>query len=1092
MSEQQRIKAAFEAALDCPAENRERLLEQLCAGDAAIRAEVEALLHAHAEAEGFLAGSPLSELTGLAIESNGAPSIDYAGRRIGAYELQREIGQGGMATVYLAERMDGEYRQQVALKLVSPHGEMAEITRRFKRERQILASLDHPNIARLLDGGTTEDGRPYLVMEYIAGQPITRHCRERNLPLAERLRLFQTVCAAVAYAHRNLVVHRDIKPGNILVTTSAVGPPSGGNAGTVKLLDFGIAKLLAPDLGEQKTITGLRPLTPNYASPEQLREETITTATDVYSLGVLLYELLTGAHPHDLKDRPLHEVIRLVCEEDPPPPSTRNPQLRGDLDNIVLLALRKDPRQRYQTVEQFSEDISRFLAGKTVNARPATLFYRTGKFARRNKTGVAVTATVLILLLAGLFFTLRQNRQQRYQLYAAAMRQAGQAWTEGNLVQMDALLETNRPGTGSDEWRGFEWFVLWKLLHMEKLTLRDQMGVPAAVFTASSKTLLTGRGDGRIEEWDAQSGRWLGLFATLPDGVFQMRFFANGTKLIVNCGNQGRLSIWDYTSRRKLIELPPVSSIYTDHRFFKLSPDETKMVTSSYELPIQVWDTTTGQLLQSFTAPAGFEIPPAGPAIYAPDGRLLCLVKKAKQFALWDLNANRAVVRFDPQSDNPEALIPFDPIGHFFSPDGERYYLATQDFKIRAWDFKRGGGPLHIFAGHEDQVEPPVLSQDGKLMASGSDDRTLRLWETQTGALLVTVKNAGQTFAPVFSADDKYLAAVSVRAAQTKVWEVAALLATPQILKRVQTSALSPDGKAMLTEDRQQVPIYRRWITEPVLRELPTGRNLLAYKFGDYYGCAEADCARFSADGKLLAIRRDVEQAKLVDIVILEAATGKVLTKVAGHTGYVFALGFSPDGKTFATGGWQDKLIKLWDTATWRERATLRGHTVSITSLEFSPDSKQLVSSGYEAVRVWDAALGNELLTLRGHRWRITKARLSPDGRMLASASADFTIKLWDATTGYELRTLTGHANSVYDIAFSPDGKRLASGSDDHTVRLWDVQTGTELTALRGHTGKVWRIFFTPDGKTLISSGEDGTRIWQTATEEEVRNRSSQ
>ena len=195
------------------------------------------------------------------------------------------------------------------------------------------------------------------------------------------------------------------------------------------------------------------------------------------------------------------------------------------------------------------------------------------------------------------------------------MRQAGQDWAEGNLVEMDALLEAHRPGTSSDEWRGFEWFALWKLLHPEKLMLRNQIATPTVVFTADGKAILTGHGNGRIEKWDMQSGQRLELFATVPDNVFQMRFFNQGTKLIVNCGSQGRLSIWDYASRRKLAELPPISSLFTDHRFFKLSPDETKLVTSSYDLPIQVWDTTTGQLMKSYPAPAGFEIPPAGPAI---------------------------------------------------------------------------------------------------------------------------------------------------------------------------------------------------------------------------------------------------------------------------------------------------------------------------------------------------------------------------------------------------------------------------------------------------------------------------------------------
>ena len=374
--QKQQIKETFESVLDRPPDERERLLSQLCANDAVVRAEVEELLRAHTEADGFLAGSPFSELL---LQSNVAPPFDFAGRRIGVYELRREIGHGGMATVYLAERMDGEYRQQVALKLVSPHGDLSEITRRFKRERQILAALDHPNIARLLDGGTTAEGWPYLVMEYIAGVPITQHCRVRNLALADRLRLFQTVCAAVAYAHRNLVIHRDIKPSNILVTED----------GAVKLLDFGIAKLLAPDAaGEaQPTITGLRPMTPEYASPEQMREETITTATDVYSLGVLLYELLTGAHPHDLKDRPLHEITRIVCEEDPPPPGVRVSQLRGDLDNITLMAPTQRPSPALpnrRTTQRRHQSLS---AGQNCQCSPgdAVLPHRQIRAAKQNK-----------------------------------------------------------------------------------------------------------------------------------------------------------------------------------------------------------------------------------------------------------------------------------------------------------------------------------------------------------------------------------------------------------------------------------------------------------------------------------------------------------------------------------------------------------------------------------------------------------------------------------------------------------------------------------------------------------------------------------
>jgi WD40 repeat protein len=646
---------------------------------------------------------------------------------------------------------------------------------------------------------------------------------------------------------------------------------------------------------------------------------------------------------------------------------------------------------------------------------------------------------------------------------------------------MDELLERHRPGNViDDEWRGFEWFALWKLLHTEKFTLRHQVSTPTVVYTPDGRTLLTGNHHGVIEKWDARSGQALGQFATYPPGVYQLRFFKAGTRLIVSSGVNGYLSIWDYPNQRKLLELPPLSPDYSLFRFFALSPDETKLVTSVSGLPFQIWDTTTGQLLDTCAVPADFGIPPAGPAIYTPSGRPLCLVRKGKHFELWDLLARRSVVQLDPQSGDPRASLPFDPVGHIFSPDGKLYYLPTEDFRIRVWDFKRGGKPLHILAEHQDHVEIPALSHDGKLLASGSDDRTLRLWDMQTGKLLVTVKNESQTFSPIFSSDDKSLAAVNMRALRTKVWDVQRLLSAPQALDGIQTLELSTDGK-MLTYDDS---------AGPVLRDLQTGRKLLALDKATSLPCIRFDCVKFSADGNLIAIRRDLQQDDRGDVVIMETATGKVLAQLGEHTGYISAVDFSPDGKTFATGGFSDGLIKLWDTATWRVRTTPHGHVGIITSLDFSPDGSRLASSGRDiSVKVWDVADGKELFALRGHRFWVVKTRFSPDGKMLASADLDFTIKLWDASTGRHLRTLTGHANSVNCLAFSPDGSRLASAGDDRAVRVWDVKTGEQLTALHGHNDKVWQVFFTRDGRTLISSSEKETRLWRAATEEEARAR---
>lgn len=422
----QHIQNLFHAALDQAPNERATFLEEACAGDRALRSEIESLLASSEEVGSFIEGA----IQGVAESVTGDQAA--AGRRIGPYQLIREIGRGGMGAVYLAERADDQYRKQVAVKLVKGDMGTDEILRRFRHERQILANLDHPNIARLLDGDTTEEGLPYFVMEHVAGQPIDQYCDARKLSIIDRLNLFRNVCSAVHYAHQNLVVHRDLKPSNILVTAD----------GVPKLLDFGIAKMLHPE-PEASTLTataiGQRPMTPDYASPEQVRGEPITTATDVYSLGVLLYELLTGHRPYHFKNRLPQEVERVISEVEPERPSTavsrtdpisgsddpspvtitprsigenrdETPErlrrrLAGDLDNIVLMALRKEPQRRYASVEQFSEDIRRHLGGLPVIARKDTFGYRGGKFIKRNKAGAAM-ASIIFTIVIGFAITM--------------------------------------------------------------------------------------------------------------------------------------------------------------------------------------------------------------------------------------------------------------------------------------------------------------------------------------------------------------------------------------------------------------------------------------------------------------------------------------------------------------------------------------------------------------------------------------------------------------------------------------------------------------------------------------------------------------
>jgi eukaryotic-like serine/threonine-protein kinase len=383
-------------------------LDEACSGDPALRAEVEAYLRRLDDARDFLATPPAAVAAALVAEA-GTLGGAHEGRRVGAYRIVREIGRGGMSRVFLAERDDGAFTQTVAVKLLRTGFDDDADQRRFRGERQILASLSHPHITRLFDGGVTEDGVPYLVLEYVDGEPIDRYCERHALTVRERLQLFLDVAEATQYAHRSLVVHRDLKPSNILVTAD----------GDVKLLDFGLAKLLQADVSgatTPQTRVGHRLMTPEYAAPEQLRGEPITTLTDVYQLGAVLYELLTGRRPFAVRAGTLRELEHAVTTTDPPPPSaatagvlaeqaggpartvetaaaTRR-ALRGDLDAIVLQALRKEPDQRYASAQALADDVRRHLAGRPVLARGRAHGYRARRFVRRHRFSLAMAVVI--------------------------------------------------------------------------------------------------------------------------------------------------------------------------------------------------------------------------------------------------------------------------------------------------------------------------------------------------------------------------------------------------------------------------------------------------------------------------------------------------------------------------------------------------------------------------------------------------------------------------------------------------------------------------------------------------------------------------
>jgi tetratricopeptide (TPR) repeat protein len=454
-----RIEAIFHEALTAPDEARPKLVETLSKGDRKIEGEVYSLLEACKEEEAEAA----SHRTG----PGSGREVNAESKRVGPYLLDSLLGRGGMGAVYLAHRADGQFEQKVAIKLIDLPLATDLFRERFRQERQILAGLQHPYIARLLDGGVTQEGDLYLAMEYVDGVPIHRFCEQHNLPEDQRLALFLHVCEAVQFAHQNLIVHRDLKPDNILVAED----------GTPRLLDFGTAKLISPSLantGSEMTREGFQSFTPQYASPEQVLGNPITTASDTYSLGVLLYVLLTGTLPYELKELTTAEMLRVICELPPHKPghaAGQQKRLDSDLEAILLKALRKEPLERYRTAEQLAADVRAYLDGKPVGARHGTIRYRAAKFVRRHRLGIAGAALLAITLAAGVAGVVWQARVANAERRKAEARSADLRQLSNSLLsELDEAIKQLPGSTGVQKL-----LVTRVLEHLDRMA-RDAQG----------------------------------------------------------------------------------------------------------------------------------------------------------------------------------------------------------------------------------------------------------------------------------------------------------------------------------------------------------------------------------------------------------------------------------------------------------------------------------------------------------------------------------------------------------------------------------------------------------------------------------------
>jgi WD40 repeat protein/serine/threonine protein kinase len=1129
-------EAIFHAARAIPDQDRRReYVRQACAGDEVRIAHVEALL-AVAEGPDSLLDYPAAD-----IPTTGLPTTESPGTVIGPYKLIEQIGEGGMGSVWMAQQTKPVQRL-VAVKLIKAGMDTRQVIARFEAERQALALMDHPNIARVLDGGTTKGepggvspGRPYFVMDLVKGVPITRYCDEHHLTPRQRLELFIPVCQAIQHAHQKGIIHRDLKPNNVLVA------PYDGKA-VVKVIDFGVAKAAGQQLTDRTLVTGFGAVvgTLEYMSPEQaeLNNHDIDTRSDIYALGVLLYELLAGSPPFsrkELEQAGMVEMLRVIREQEPSKPSTKLSSsdalptlsanrgtepaklaklVRGELDWIVMKALEKDRSRRYETANGFAADVSRYLAGEPVLAHPPSTAYRFRKFARKYRTPLCVAGAFLLLLVVGVVISVWQavrataaegvaeerkreadgakqqaekrgeelaelNGTLRRAKYIADMNLAHHAWAENNLIRTRELLDLHRPGPGETDLRGFEWHYLNRLFHGELHIWQAHPGnVTAIAFTSNGKRLFS---CGRTQTRQSMS---------VSDARQAPR----------------EIKLWDVATGRQLpLRLKePTDKVW----HLAVNPDGTRLAAACGDQGIRLWDLTTGEQStlprheQERDVYVGF----------SPDGKRLVAASLPDRDApevdcltarVWDLAGPWVVMTV-------EKLQRFrKDIG--FSPDGKLLAFAdTPRDRVQVFDAVTGREAFTCKYA-DGRVWHAVFSPDGKRLATCVNGG-VQFWDVGTHEAVATWPIASITCDFLaYSPDGKRLAVATVEGA-VQLWDTA----TKQ---RVNTFnghsgylymvAFSPDGTQLAsagsdgtvrlwdpTGRREMVPLTR---SAPDINHLdlgPDGKALLAYVPGktiQFWDAATGEprgdpidkpgwwggmSSCWTADGK-----RVFAIDGLKHIQVLDAAAGKVVRTLEVDAEGLGAVAVSPDGKWCAhaaPGG----AVKVRDVVTGAE-SQIQGFDNQVYYLVFSPDGSHLLGMDSSSqLKIWDRATGRKLAATRLSDVYVQCVRYSADGKRLAVVGLQHQsgvgeIRVLDAETGRELAALKGHVLTVGDADFSPDGQRLATCSQDKTVRLWDLASGQEILTLRGHTRGVNSVRFVSGGNRLISASADRTvRIW--------------